>query len=75
MCFDCASAAITFTTGIRIKHAKGALAALDEVSECVRADVMETAHLTAGDGKKASSQYHSKNHHSVEHDSLQVRGL
>jgi hypothetical protein len=75
MCFVCAAATITFATGIQIKRAKGALAALDEVSESVRGDVMETAHLTTGDGKRASSQHHYKNHHSVQSDSLQVRRL
>jgi hypothetical protein len=49
---------------------KGSLSALDELSESVRADVMETAHLSRGEGKKASSH-----HHSVQDDSLQVRGL
>jgi hypothetical protein len=71
MCFiHSILATITLTTGIQIKRVKGSLSALDELSESVRADVMETAHLSRGEGKKASSQ-----HHSVQDDSLQVRGL
>ena len=68
-------ATITFATGIQIKRVKGSLAALDELSESVRAEVMETAHLSRGEGKKASSQHQYKDHHSVQDDSLQVRGL
>jgi hypothetical protein len=76
MCFvHSILATITLTTGIQIKRVKGSLAALEELSESVRADVMETAHLSRGEGKKASSQHQYKNHHSVQDDSLQVRGL
>ena len=46
MCFvHSILATITLTTGIQIKRVMGSLAALDELSESVRADVMETAHL------------------------------